>query len=139
MKSAAAELLADYGIDDDVRRPLGTLAVGAQQMVALARAVSTDAQVVIMDEPTSSLEPREVGVAVTGTAGCERRNPHAGQRQGFDEFAPTRRQGCDRVDEVQSKEIDALAAAKGVDDRAQDVAETGRKGRFRRIRRGHVR
>jgi ribose transport system ATP-binding protein len=56
----AGELLASYGIDVDVRRPLGTLGVGTQQMVALARAVSTDADVVIMDEPTSSLEPREV-------------------------------------------------------------------------------
>ncbi|OXM50694.1 sugar ABC transporter ATP-binding protein [Amycolatopsis alba] len=60
MNSDAAALLADYGIDADVRRPLGTLGVGAQQMVALARAVSVDADVVIMDEPTSSLEPREV-------------------------------------------------------------------------------
>ncbi|WP_367128552.1 sugar ABC transporter ATP-binding protein [Saccharothrix sp. HUAS TT1] len=58
----AAELLAGYGIVTDVRRPLGTLAVGAQQMVALARAVAAadDVDVVIMDEPTSSLEPREV-------------------------------------------------------------------------------
>ena len=38
----------------------GELGLGVQQMVAIARAVSTDARVVIMDEPTSSLEPREV-------------------------------------------------------------------------------
>ncbi|MFG1797491.1 sugar ABC transporter ATP-binding protein [Nocardia sp. NPDC049149] len=56
----AAELLAGYGVEADVRRPLHSLGVGAQQMVALARAVSIEAQVVIMDEPTSSLEPREV-------------------------------------------------------------------------------
>ena len=60
MNAMAAELLAGYGIRGDVRRPLGSLGVGAQQMVALARAVSADADVVIMDEPTSSLEPREV-------------------------------------------------------------------------------
>ncbi|WP_106190786.1 sugar ABC transporter ATP-binding protein [Umezawaea tangerina] len=60
MNRRAAELLGGYGIDTDVKRPLGTLSVGAQQMVALVRAVSTDADVVIMDEPTSSLEPREV-------------------------------------------------------------------------------
>jgi galactofuranose transport system ATP-binding protein len=60
MNAMAAELLAEYGIDQDVRRPLGELAVGARQMVALARAVSADAHVVIMDEPTSALEPREV-------------------------------------------------------------------------------
>jgi ribose transport system ATP-binding protein len=60
MNAMAADLLAGYGITGDVRRPLGSLGVGAQQMVALARAVSVDARVVIMDEPTSSLEPREV-------------------------------------------------------------------------------
>ncbi|WAL62994.1 sugar ABC transporter ATP-binding protein [Amycolatopsis cynarae] len=59
MQAAAAGLLAGFGITGDVRRPLHSLGVGAQQMVALARAVSTDARVVIMDEPTSSLEPRE--------------------------------------------------------------------------------
>ena len=60
MNAEAARVLAGYGIHGDVTRPLGSLGVGAQQMVALARAVSTDAEVVIMDEPTSSLEPREV-------------------------------------------------------------------------------
>ncbi len=60
MNREAAELLDRYGIVADVRRPLGELGLGIQQMVAVARAVSTDASVVIMDEPTSSLEPREV-------------------------------------------------------------------------------
>ncbi|MFF4440608.1 sugar ABC transporter ATP-binding protein [Streptomyces sp. NPDC001621] len=56
----ADETLRGLGIRVDVRRPLRELGVGAQQMVALARAVAIDARVVIMDEPTSSLEPREV-------------------------------------------------------------------------------
>ncbi|MET7333214.1 ATP-binding cassette domain-containing protein [Nonomuraea sp. NPDC005650] len=60
MHGEARRVLAGYGVATDVRRPLRTLGVGAQQMVALARAVSVDARVVIMDEPTSSLEPREV-------------------------------------------------------------------------------
>ena len=60
MNREAAEILARYGVTTDVRRQLGTMALGAQQMVALARAVMVDAKVVIMDEPTSSLEPREV-------------------------------------------------------------------------------
>ncbi|WP_433444255.1 sugar ABC transporter ATP-binding protein [Nonomuraea sp. CA-141351] len=60
MYGEAERVLAGYGVATDVRRPLRTLGVGAQQMVALARAVSVDARVVIMDEPTSSLEPREV-------------------------------------------------------------------------------
>jgi galactofuranose transport system ATP-binding protein len=60
MHREAFRVLASYGIDVDVRRPLRSLGVGVQQMVALARAVSVDARVVVMDEPTSSLEPREV-------------------------------------------------------------------------------
>ncbi|MEU6476533.1 ATP-binding cassette domain-containing protein [Streptomyces sp. NPDC047017] len=60
MNRTAAEALRRYGVDVDVTRPLGTLGLGAQQMVALARAVRIDARVVVMDEPTSSLEPREV-------------------------------------------------------------------------------
>jgi ribose transport system ATP-binding protein len=60
MRREAREVLTSYGVTGDVGRPLGTLPLGAQQMVALARAVMIDAKVVIMDEPTSSLEPREV-------------------------------------------------------------------------------
>lgn len=60
MRSQARELLSSYGIDVDVSRPLRTLGMGVQQMVAVARAAATDARVVILDEPTSSLEPREV-------------------------------------------------------------------------------
>ncbi|MFE4449346.1 sugar ABC transporter ATP-binding protein [Streptomyces sp. NPDC056796] len=60
MHRETGELLDGFGVRVDPRRPLHTLGVGTQQMVALARAVSVNAQVVIMDEPTSSLEPREV-------------------------------------------------------------------------------
>ncbi|WUG83099.1 sugar ABC transporter ATP-binding protein [Streptomyces sp. NBC_00455] len=60
MHREADEALRSLGVRTDVRRPLRSLGVGTQQMVALARAVSVDARVVIMDEPTSSLEPAEV-------------------------------------------------------------------------------
>jgi ribose transport system ATP-binding protein len=60
MNRDAARILDRYGIDVDVTRPLRSISLGAQQMVALARAVAIDARVLIMDEPTSSLEPREV-------------------------------------------------------------------------------
>jgi monosaccharide-transporting ATPase len=60
MNTRARVLLSEHGVHVDVRRPLRSLGLGTQQMVALVRAVSTDAKVVIMDEPTSSLEPREV-------------------------------------------------------------------------------
>ncbi|MEU2591680.1 sugar ABC transporter ATP-binding protein, partial [Streptomyces albidoflavus] len=60
MNREAADLLDGFGVRVDPRRPLHTLGLGTQQMVALARAVSVQARVVVMDEPTSSLEPREV-------------------------------------------------------------------------------
>ena len=56
----AAEILGRYGIRADVTAPLRSLGLGVQQMVAIARAISVDARAVIMDEPTSSLEAREV-------------------------------------------------------------------------------
>ncbi|CAA9399691.1 Ribose ABC transport system, ATP-binding protein RbsA [uncultured Rubrobacteraceae bacterium] len=60
MNREAAEILERYGIRADVSAPLSSLGLGVQQMVAIARAISVDARTVIMDEPTSSLEEREV-------------------------------------------------------------------------------
>ncbi|MDQ1709395.1 MAG: galactofuranose transport system ATP-binding protein, partial [Frankiaceae bacterium] len=60
MNRKAEHILEPFGVNVDVRRPLRELGLGIQQMVAIARAVQIDARVVIMDEPTSSLEPREV-------------------------------------------------------------------------------
>jgi galactofuranose transport system ATP-binding protein len=60
MNRDAAEILERYGIRADVTAPLRSLGLGVQQMVAIARAISVDARAVIMDEPTSSLEAREV-------------------------------------------------------------------------------
>jgi ribose transport system ATP-binding protein len=52
--------LERYGVQADVTKPLQDLSTGVQQTVAVARAMSEQHRVVIMDEPTSSLEPREV-------------------------------------------------------------------------------
>ncbi|HEY2099801.1 MAG TPA: sugar ABC transporter ATP-binding protein [Pseudonocardia sp.] len=63
MRREARDILRDYGVDVNVTRPLRSLGLGAQQMVAIARAVqvrASAARVVVMDEPTSSLEQREV-------------------------------------------------------------------------------
>ena len=59
-RDAAAEMLADYDLAIDVGRPLGAYSVAVQQIVAIARAVSLSGKVLILDEPTASLDAREV-------------------------------------------------------------------------------
>ena len=55
-------ILSRFGIDIDVRAPLGSYPTAIQQLVAIARAISLNAKLVIMDEPTSSLDDQEVDV-----------------------------------------------------------------------------
>ncbi|MDB5474091.1 MAG: sugar transporter ATP-binding protein [Devosia sp.] len=62
MHAEAERLLARFGIKADVRRPVMEFSTATQQMVAIARAIGFDAKLVIMDEPTSSLDEREAGV-----------------------------------------------------------------------------
>src|SRR5215212_1255547 len=62
MNRDAEAVLERLGVHLDVQRPLGSLNIALQQMVAIGRATSTDARIVIMDEPTSSLDDREVAV-----------------------------------------------------------------------------
>ncbi len=72
MRTQARALVKSLGIEVDVDARLGSLGLGVQQMVALARAVSTESRVVIMDEPTSSLEPKEVATLFEVTRGLTR-------------------------------------------------------------------
>ncbi|WP_410000547.1 sugar ABC transporter ATP-binding protein [Mesorhizobium sp. SP-1A] len=62
MHEEAERLLSRFSIRIDVRRPLGDFNTATQQMVAIARATGFLARLVIMDEPTSSLDEREVAV-----------------------------------------------------------------------------
>ena len=62
MIAEADRILKDLGIDVDVSVPLSRYPTAIQQMVAIARAVSINAKLVIMDEPTSSLDSQEVQV-----------------------------------------------------------------------------
>jgi monosaccharide-transporting ATPase len=56
----AAELLARIGLDIDVTRLLSSYSVAVQQLVAIARALGVSSKVLILDEPTSSLDDDEV-------------------------------------------------------------------------------
>ncbi len=56
----ASALLAELGLTIDPASPLGTHSLAVQQLVAIARAISTDVRVLVLDEPTSSLDADEV-------------------------------------------------------------------------------
>ncbi|WP_067177657.1 sugar ABC transporter ATP-binding protein [Microtetraspora niveoalba] len=60
VRRRAAELLAGLDLDVDVTLPLSSYSLAVQQMVAIARAVAVEARVLILDEPTSSLDASEV-------------------------------------------------------------------------------
>lgn len=53
-------ILKNLNLEIDVQKPLGQYSVAIQQMVAIARAVDISAKVLILDEPTSSLDESEV-------------------------------------------------------------------------------
>ncbi|MBE0689680.1 MAG: sugar ABC transporter ATP-binding protein [Anaerolineae bacterium] len=61
MNRTSQEELSTLGFAEiDVKRPLGTYALGTQQVVEVLRAILSGAKVLIMDEPTSALSPPEV-------------------------------------------------------------------------------
>lgn len=59
LETARKELL-DLGIDIDPSVKAGTLSVGMQQVVEIAKVLAKDIDLLIMDEPTSSLSDREI-------------------------------------------------------------------------------
>lgn len=61
----ADELLSKLNIPAAASQQLGTCSLAVQQMVAIARAVDMECKVLILDEPTSSLDEREVELLFT--------------------------------------------------------------------------
>ncbi|MFC0434146.1 sugar ABC transporter ATP-binding protein [Kutzneria buriramensis] len=60
MREQAEELFARLGVDIDPRRPARGLSIADQQLVEIAKALGSDARVIIMDEPTAALSGTEV-------------------------------------------------------------------------------
>jgi monosaccharide-transporting ATPase len=58
-RAIARERLERLGIDIDAERPLGSYSVAVQQLVAIARALEEDTRVLVLDEPTASLDANE--------------------------------------------------------------------------------
>ena len=60
MRKEAAAILGNLNIDIDPDTIVGDLPVSKQQMVEIAKALSTNAKILIMDEPTSALTSKEI-------------------------------------------------------------------------------
>ncbi len=60
LNADARRLLGRFGLDLDVRRSLGSFPIAVQQLVAIARGVDRSARVLVLDEPTASLDAAEV-------------------------------------------------------------------------------
>ena len=60
MVREAREHLAGLGIDVDPRERMGSLSIGLQQLIEIARVLFSGARIIILDEPTSALSPPEV-------------------------------------------------------------------------------
>jgi ABC-type sugar transport system ATPase subunit len=60
MYQMTKELLSTIGMDDDPKMLVKDLTVAKQQMVEIAKAISYDAKLIIMDEPTSALSGSEI-------------------------------------------------------------------------------
>ncbi|MSU89324.1 ATP-binding cassette domain-containing protein [Rhodobacteraceae bacterium 2CG4] len=60
LRARATEILGRIDADLDPRMPLRELGIASKHLVAIARALSVDARVVIMDEPTAALSHKEI-------------------------------------------------------------------------------
>jgi ribose transport system ATP-binding protein len=73
MEREAKAWLTMVGLDIDPTTPLASLPIGRQQLVEIAKALSTNARLLIMDEPTSSLSARETEILFSVVKGLRQR------------------------------------------------------------------
>ena len=69
--------MALLGVSIDVTAPMRGLSIADQQMVEIARALASDSRLIIMDEPTAPLTPKEVDDPVQDRPPPARRGPDA--------------------------------------------------------------
>lgn len=65
MRTVAAKALAELEVSLDLGASLGTLPIAQRQVVAIARALVSDARLIFMDEPTASLTQAETDALLT--------------------------------------------------------------------------
>lgn len=71
MNKIAEERLAELGLHVKATERTGNLSVGKQQIIEIARALMTNADVIIMDEPTAALTDREIDTLFTTINGLQ--------------------------------------------------------------------
>ena len=80
-----AELLKDVGLDLDPQTEVSELGIGHQQLVEIAKALSKNANILVLDEPTAALTESEVEILFKNSQGTER------TRRGDDLYFPQTR------------------------------------------------
>lgn len=60
LRRSAEALLSEFGLDIDVSLPVDNLPISSRQIVEIAKALSLNSRVLLLDEPTSALAPDEV-------------------------------------------------------------------------------
>ncbi len=71
--SEATDLLAGLGVGIDPRQRVGSLGIGQQQLVEIAKALSQEARILVLDEPTAALAESEVEILFGILRGLKRR------------------------------------------------------------------